>query len=196
MEPIILSAIISGIFATVGALVSFIISKQEINIKLKDIELKNQEIELKTKELNALTQKLKMEFEALKQGQFIEILKKRLESYPKLWDILVRYNAENMVGENRDEKWSSQFLRELDKCNAEIGVFFSQDVYIRFREYEGLLKIINHRLVDGNPVNKDDFDRLDKIYYGNLGAPGLATFIKDDLGSYSNVIIQARKDRT
>lgn len=151
------------------------------------------ELELKAKEIDATVKKLHSELEVLQQTQFTEILKKRLEVYPKIWEIVMTHTL-NWQSNNkvRDYQWVKEFLEQLTACSAEVGVFFSQAVYVRYIDLENILINLEKKLSEGVKVEEFELFMPDRIFVGENNDGGLATFLKDDLGSYRDAIIQAR----
>jgi hypothetical protein len=182
--PQVTVAVISGIFGLVSVIASYIIAKSQSSLKAREIELKAKEIEESAK-------RLINEMESLKQSQLTSVLQKRLETYPKLWAVLVEYCINRkMLRIPRDGSWAKEFLRALNDCNAEIGIFFSQSVYYNFVQFRSALSQIETKYANGEEVSQAELDFLDSLWYGADGMPGLATKLKDDLGSYRSMIIQ------
>src|SRR5882724_244460 len=114
------------------------------------------------------------------QTQLTEVLKARAQHYPRLWKIMVEHSI-NWTGE-RNQKWAGQFLMQFRQCNAEIGVFFSHPVYkclVTLRERLTKLE------AQQGEVTASDYDEIVRLLGVNPGDEGLATRLKDDLGSYS-----------
>ena len=56
------------------------------------------------------------------QTQFRDILKKRIEVYPKLWSISIRYETNWTIEDKpKDREWAQQYLEELSAFNVEGG---------------------------------------------------------------------------
>ncbi len=186
MDSSVIAALISGAIAILGVFVSLITSRWQIGLQKK-------ELDLKTRELDSAAKQLQSELESLRQTQFTEILKKRLDVYPTVWTSVIKYTL-NWKTQNkpRDHEWVEGFLKQLNICNAEGGVFFSQAVYERFNELRNTLIKIETKLAEGKHIDEWDLKMPDRIFLGENGEGGLATFLKDDLGSYRNAVIQAR----
>jgi|GEM_PF-2354635 len=186
MDSALIAALISGGIAILGVFASLIIARWQVNIQKK-------ELELKAKEIDTTAKKIRSELDALQQTQFTEILKKRLDVYPKIWEIVIKYTL-HWKSENkaRDHQWAKDFLEQLTTFGAESGVFFSQAVYVRYSDLENVLIRIEKKMATGKNVDEFELYIPDKIFIGENHEGGLATFLKDDLGSYRDVAIQAR----
>jgi hypothetical protein len=187
MDTVIISALISSTVAIVGVFTSIIIARWQSKLQTK-------ELNLKALELNSSLKKLEADYEALRQEQFTEILKMRLETYPKLWKILLKYGHYwKYEGKLQDNTWVKEFLIELRECNAQIGIYFSQALYEKYFEYYCALVEIEFKFSKGKHVLPEELDSLDMIFLGNGNRPGLATILKDDLGSYRSIALQRRE---
>ncbi len=187
METII-AAIISAIVATLGVIITN--RSLRINTSIKNIELN-----LKVKELITTTQKLANELEAVRQSQFSEIISKRTVIYPMLWNTIRQYTS-NWNDEKKDILWVKEFLDSLNKIDAEGGVFFSQAVYEKFHALQLFLFKLKEQLSNkkSKNVNLQSLEYIDTIFRGQEGNPGLASFLKDDLGGYRSLSIQTRSN--
>ena len=187
MEAPVISALIAGAVSVVGAVVAVNESRKQFRTKLSELELKREELEHVSKRLIAET-------DALRQNLMRDILAKRMLAYAELWKVFITYER-NWVLEQKefDLEWANTFLRKLNACNAEHGVFFSQQVYVPFFEYRKRLLNLVARLQAGASVGPVEIDSLIEI--STSGLPGemvaLGTALKDDLGSYMKVAIQA-----
>jgi hypothetical protein len=115
-----------------------------------------------------------------------------MAAYAAMWKVLITYDLNwALEGKQPDRNWVAIFLRELNECNAEHGVFFSESVYIRFVEYRLCLANIAQRSREGGEVSQEDINRLADLAKGTDETPGLATALKDDLGSYVRIHLQA-----
>jgi hypothetical protein len=132
-----------------------------------------------------------MKFNELKQMQNAEVLKKRMELYPKIWSVLLIYGRNWMLeGKETDAAWAREFLKKLNACAAECGVIFSQPVYASFFKYREALMAIERKLAAGEVVTAAEFSALERIAAGQEGQPGLGTHLKADLGSYQDAIFR------
>lgn len=195
MEASIIAAIISAIVATLGVFVSIRSLRWNMNLKTKELDLKNNELTLKVKEYSASTQELANDVEAIRQSQFSETIHKRTEIYPLLWSTIREYTT-NWDDEHkyRDLLWVKEFLAKLNQVDSIGGVFFSQAVYERFHTLQLFLFQLKEQLTksETKAVNLQDLEHIDTIFRGQPGSPGLAAYLKDDLGSYRDLSIQAR----
>ena len=165
MDSTLLSALISGMIAIISVVVSVSISRQQ----------------------------LKSEFESLRQSQFTEILKKRIEVYPKVWDIVLTYTINwNIEQKEHNRKWVSEFLSAINECHAEIGVYFSQAVYRKFHELQTELIDLERKFIKEGKITQQDIDRVSVVFIGTGQTLGLATHLKNDLGSYGYAVIQEK----
>ncbi|MFI2616061.1 hypothetical protein [Streptomyces sp. NPDC018584] len=134
---------------------------------------------------------------AATQAQFQEIIKKRIEYYPKLWKIHIHYETNwALTNQPKTREWAQEYAHALNEFNLEGGVFFSQAVYAKFCELRQLL----YQAIEGTgpqaAVPSDLASRIRETVYGSpLGGAGMATHIKDDLGSYQDAVLQRRRPR-
>lgn len=96
----------------------------------------------------------------------------------------------NIEGKPHDTDWVSGFLSEINQCNAEIGVYFSQPVYEKFHELRTTLVQLEKKSKSGSEITQQDVDDVSDIFKGQDQTPGLATHLKNDLGSYRYAAIQ------
>ena len=165
MDPTTLSALISLVIALLGVIVSVLTSRQQVSSQI----------------------------ESLRQSQFTEILKKRIETYPKLWAIVLTHTSNwNIAGKPHDSEWVSGFLSAINECHAEIGVYFSQSVYKTFHELRTALVDLEQKLKPGEKATQQEVNEISAIFSGRNHSPGLATHLKNDLGSYGYAAIQER----
>ena len=204
--PAVVAAVISAFVAAIGVAVSIVTTRRELSLKYTALEtqvkLKTQELEaqanLKARDLEALASQLRTEQEAVRQQQLTEILKKKIETYPALYEIIAKYGRNwEIHGKPFDQEWAKQFLVALLEINAHNGVFFSQPVYESFHDLRTCLIDIKHRLAGGGAASPDELNSLYAIIRGPYSRPdgshsyGLGTKMKDDLGSYVTPIASA-----
>ncbi|MER5948276.1 hypothetical protein ABT127_19700 [Streptomyces sp. NPDC001904] len=130
------------------------------------------------------------------QTQFQEIIKKRIECYPKLWEIHIRYETNWALADRpKTREWAEQYAHELNNFNLTGGVFFSQPVYVRFGELRHYLSQAVHDTPPGAEVSPELTYKIRLSVYGGPGyGDGMSTHLKDDLGSYQSVsLTQAGK---
>ncbi|MCI3243150.1 hypothetical protein [Streptomyces spinosisporus] len=122
------------------------------------------------------------------QTQFQEIIKRRIEYYPKLWKIHIRYETNwTLSGQPKTREWAEQYAQELMDFNLEGGVFFSQPVYAKFYELRSDLYQAMEITQPGAEVPRDLTHKIRQSVYGGPGyGPGMSTHIKNDLGSYQS----------
>jgi hypothetical protein len=128
--------------------------------------------------------------------QFTEVLKKRIEIYPKLWQIHIQYETHwDLYRKPKTGAWAVEYRDALKGINLEGGVFFSEKLYNRFFDLRARLDAAANETPMDSLVAEDKVDEIRFIVYGRPGHPGLATIEKDDLGSYGASEIQTRTDR-
>jgi hypothetical protein len=141
--------------------------------------------------LTVSKRQIKAELDELRQTQLTEIVKRRIEVYPQIWSVILNYVINwQLEKKTRDKIWAKDFLSDLNKCNAENGIFFSESVYKKFYEFISALVKLEAKLSSDVDVTVEELKVLDDIFIGKAGSPGLATYLKDDLGSYQSVVLQ------
>ncbi len=174
IPPALATALVSG-------LVAFFIAHMQVRVKLREIE--NFHTELSTR------------LENYRQMQLLEILKLRAKVYPELWRIVLEHTVNwPYRREIRDENWALEFLEEIDKWNATNGLFFSEYSYSKFKKFRKLLFEITRSLsAEDATVAGADYEDLYRLFIGDRSSQttGLATALKNDLGSYLDAAIQA-----
>jgi len=214
MMTTLISAGVAAVVALFGTIVSSWIAlrgleaqaklKQdelEVQAKLKKDELeaqakvKKDELEAQAKvkkdELEAAAARLRVEQEAMRQTQLTEIVKKRIETYPALYEIISVYGRNwEIEGKARDHAWVSSFLMALIENNAKQGAFFSQRVYDWNGKLRAFLEDFRMELAPGITAPHGEIQKLYDIIEGPRlpsgydRGHGLGTYIKDELGSY------------
>jgi hypothetical protein len=136
---------------------------------------------------------LKSKIRELEQAQLKEVLEARLKAYPKVWLIFQEQISNwRIEGKHIDGAWAKRLYEAINSCHATYGVLFSQPVYDSFcavRESVGKLATAYN---PEQEVPVEALTELDLIWSGR-GKPGLATQLKDDLGSYRSTLVSARK---
>jgi len=141
----------------------------------------------------ALDEDINKKMMVMQQEQLRDVLMKRLETYPKVWSSIQKY-WQHWCYDNKklDIDWANNFLKELYECNELCGVFFSEPVYRRFHEFRSEVRLIRQELQSGKKLENYHRQLLDKIWFGDsIDSPGLATELKNDLGSYQLSAIQS-----
>jgi hypothetical protein len=126
------------------------------------------------------------------QSQFGDIIAKRIEVYPALWQIFMSSLSDRRrQGPAVDRDWAKQLLQEMIQWHAHNGVFLTQRSYGKFVDLRTAALQINERCRAGEQPTNDDLVRLDKLWGGDsdTGRTGLATELKNDLGSYRSAAI-------
>lgn len=186
MDPIIVAAFITGFASIAWAIVVLWNGRRQLAAKMKEIDLQKDQLE-------KLGEDISRQMSVLKQEQLRDVLKKRLDTYPRLWRAIQRY-WQHWCYDNRplDNEWANSFLKELYECSEQCGAFFSEPVYRRFHEFRSHLRIILRELEQKREVGRYQIEMLDKIWFGDqIDGPGLATELKNDLGSYQLSVIQS-----
>src|SRR5262245_62761687 len=70
-----------------------------------------------------------------------------------------------------------------------------QTVYEHFNAYRAALVRIESKLSSGDEVFINELDALEAVATGKEGKPGLASFLKNDLGSYRDIAIGIPQSR-
>jgi hypothetical protein len=175
ISPQVASAIIAAVVSFVGVIVSVFSARWTIM---------------------AAREKLRSDAQALQQNLLKEVLAKRMAAYAAVWKVIITYDLNwSLEGKQADHPWITEFLHELNECNSDHGVFFSESVYTHFNEYRACLVEIAQRSKEGETIPPRDVLRLTALLRGE-GRPGLSTVLKDDLGSYIWNIMQAGKPPT
>lgn len=127
------------------------------------------------------------------QAQFKEILAKRIEIYPKLWRIHIHYETNwALEGNPKTREWAQEYIHSLNDLNLECGLFFSQDLYVKFAELRTALYKAIDRTEPGDVIPTTETRAIRQIVYGGSGDTGLSAVLKDDLGSYRSALLQRR----
>ncbi len=127
-----------------------------------------------------------------RQTQFQEIIKKRIEFYPKPWAIHIRYETDWTFSQKpKTPEWATEYLDHLAEVNREGGVFFSQAVYSKFFELRRALHRAVNETAPGEEVSQDLTAHIrDAVYGSKQAGPGMSSHLKDDLGSYRTAELQ------
>jgi hypothetical protein len=92
----------------------------------------------------------------------------------------------------KTREWAQQYVTELSEFNLEGGLFFSQDLYVKFFDLRSQLYEAIKETEPNGTVNPSRTKAIREVVYGTEGDPGLSTHLKDDLGSYGSVTLQRR----
>lgn len=185
MDPAVIAALIAGFCSIVGAAVA--LWNERRKLKLKKIEL-----DFQSKKLYELGSEIENQLTVLQQNQLRDIVNKRVETYPELWKIIQHY-WQHWRSEDKqlDLDWANEFLENLYQCSEQYGVFFSQAVYVKFHELRSHVRVMRNVLKQD--IDLEDFHskKLDRLWFGDSnGQTGLATELKNDLGSYRVSLLQ------
>ena len=186
MDTAITSALIAALVSAAGVAVALMSARWQLQGKISEVEVKKQEVE-------KMGDRLQAEAEALRQTIMRDVLAPRMQAYAALWRVFITYERNWLIEQKTfDAAWADEFLLALNTCNAEHGVFFSEDVYVPFYEYRERLLDIVRKSNSGQAITPEDVSRLMEV--STSGIPdmtSLATAMKNDLGSYMSVVIQA-----
>jgi len=161
----------------------------KLNVEISAFQ---QKLPLEIAKLSAETEKTSSELE---QTHLKEVLEGRMKAYPRLWRILqAQVSNWRMEGKHANGEWAVKLYADLNACHANYGVFFSQPVYEAFCEVREAVRKLAVSYGPEQEVPADAVMELDVIWSGR-GKPGMATQLKDDLGSYRPSIISARRVR-
>jgi hypothetical protein len=216
----VLAALISAIVSAIGSIVSYRIARRTIkaqaDLKITELNhqavLKAQELDtqtrikaqeldtqarLKARELESLAAKLRVDEEGLRQAQMTEILKKRIETYPALYELISVFGRNwGIEGKPRDRAWASLFLKALVENNAKNGAFFSDRVYEQYGKLRTVLERLTRSLAGRCEATDQEMAELFDLIRGTTlasgeRAAGLGTYIKDELGSYLTAFVSS-----
>jgi hypothetical protein len=158
--------------AVISGLVAFLIARAQIRVKMRELDNR---------------------IESLRQDQLRDVLRARIDTYPTLWDHLVAHTVNWPYRKSkRDRKWAIEFIGAIDAWNAANGVFLSEASYQKFNELRACLSRIARGLPRDEVLPFEEYEKVYRIFIGDRRArrPGLATQLKNDLGSYSRAVIQ------
>ncbi len=186
------------------ALADLKIKERDIDNKTREVEaqIRNTESDLKLKERELLTLRVQVmqRLDEIRQQQFLEVLRSRLEAYPKIYSMLQEFNRIWRYSKKPlDHEWAKLFLESILDYNAHYGVLFSQDVYSAYAALRDVLYDLEFKLRNGGVASDEDIEVIDGIISGPLNDSrtkrdkGLGTYMKDDLGSYRKLFISARE---
>jgi hypothetical protein len=192
MNPQVTAALVAGLVSLLGV-VAAVASARWTNKAARQRLLADATLarERLFAEAKLAREKLLADAEALRQNLLRDVLAKRMAAYAAIWKVVITYDLNWVLeGKRLDGSWSVEFLRELNVCNADRGAFFSEFVYKHFAEYRACLANIANGSRRGEEVSAQDVQRLNDLVLGTAQKPGLATALKDDLGSYLQNILK------
>jgi hypothetical protein len=141
---------------------------------------------------------LKSKINELTQTQLKDIIAKRIEVYPKLWQIvqtqLSDWERVQKLANPQWEPtklWAQNLLSKLMEWHQFYGVFLSQPSYTAFSKlHNEVLELVRTCNRENRSPSIQEFQALDLIYYhGFDGELPLATCLKNDLGSYKTAVL-------
>jgi gas vesicle protein len=225
----IIVGIIGAIGAVIGAAVTLIVSHRQrktliatvheqtstqINIAEKQIIT---QIDLAGRQISAQIQTAHQQINAqiaskeaeLTQTQFKDILAKRIEVYPKLWNIAQTFLSDrSREGRLKDPNWepdaelAREFLKSLMAWHQENGVFLSEPSYRTFtRLRTEAFELVQRCNLEGYQPTRKNIQHLDELFT-NVQDPipntdprslALSAWLKNDLGSFQTPGSRIRK---
>ena len=198
LDSKIISAIIGAIVALISTSFAYWFSHR---LKLKELALKELDlrhrydtylsnIEMKNRELKESYQQNQ---ESLTGGALSALTLKRIELYPKLWRVIITYGKNwKFNGNVHDGEWANKFLKEINDCNCECGVYFSKDVYLSFHKLRSKLHEISALCGKDDWLSDMQINEVNILLYGDKEA-GLCALLKDDLGNYKETKLSIRR---
>jgi hypothetical protein len=169
MDPAVIAAVVAGLAATVGIPLAGIFSHRSAMATVR---------------------------REVQQTQFGEVLKKRMQVYPRLWRIHIFYETNWVLDQKpKTGAWAREYRDALNDLNLDGGVFFTQDLYEQFFLLREQLDEAARETPPDEIVASQRVVTIRSIVYGEPGRSGMSTIEKDDLGSYRSVEIQRRLDR-
>lgn len=180
-----LAAIIAAAVSALAAALTLLAARWQTRSRMLELDLKKSELE-------KAGAKLEAEVEALRQTVMRDVLEKRMAAYAELWRVFITHERNWLLEEKAfDKQWALDFLAALNACNADHGVFFSEEVYRPFFEYRSRLLGLVAKAKAGQAISPDDIGSLTEISTRGTGEmKSLAAAMKDDLGSYTRLVIQ------
>jgi hypothetical protein len=138
---------------------------------------------------------VRSKIDELTQAQLREVITKRIEVYPQLWFIAQTWLSDwEREGKPIDSAWATELQAGLMCWHAQNGVFLSQASYESFGALRSTVLDLVKRCKDGGTLTLEDLRTMDRIY--SLGYStkngwhdGLATCMKNDLGSYKSLLL-------
>jgi len=165
MDEKVTAALIAASVSAVGSILTLLGARWQVKSKLRELE----------------------------QTQLKDVLQARIKAYPRLWRILqAQVSNWRMEGKTADGTWAKRLYEGLNSCHAAYGVLFSQPVYDSFCEVREAASKLAKTYGPGQVVPAEDLRELDLIWSGRGAKAGLATQLKDDLGSYRSTLVSAR----
>lgn len=198
--PEIVAAVIGGFVGLFTALISsYLTNKNMRAVSASDLQSRTVQL---SKQLEAQSDQLKDEIairlEDLRQTQALEVLKKRLEVYPRLYGIIANYGRSwEVAGKPFNNAWAKEFRDALLACNADTGVFFSDNVYLAYGALRNKLDEVEAATRAGGVAKREHILEIYAIIRARdeWDGRGLGTFMKDDLGGFLlGAISMRRKD--
>lgn len=200
----LMTAVISSFVALIGIILTFIINKSQMNSQKRQILLREDELRLiknklefeikaKSDEIENIKKKILIDIDGMKNLLMKDIIVNRIEAYQDMWRIIIIYGINwELKKYEFNREWAKFFFDELNKNNEKYGLFYSQRVYEKFHELRTILFVIleikDSRAADNIAIAKSSDVLL--IIRGNY-MPGLSTCLKDDLGSYIKLSVNA-----
>jgi len=175
LVPTVLAAVIAASVSLLGVLVSFAGARWQLTAALRKVEV---------------------DMLALRQNLLRDVMGKRMEAYQKLWSLLQANVSDRItMGKAPDLGWLEDFFSKVTACHADYGVFFSERVYVKLLAIRQTLFELRDAAAHGVSITPDDMRQMDLLWSGEKATrtPGLATLIKEDLGSYEETAFRVAR---
>jgi hypothetical protein len=156
-DAAVIAAVISLIVALITSVATALVARQQVRAQLNEVT----------------------------QAQFADILAKRIEVYPDLWRLIQSATSDTIrTGVPPGRQWAEQLFQGITRWHARNGVFLTQGSYDRYNDFRAATLEIYLRCRAGGHPAASELQALDAIWSGTPGQRGLATELKNDLGSY------------
>lgn len=203
MSNEVTAAVIGGLAGLLTALFAALLTYRQQSSRLSH-ESREAEKRLKAEEsraTNAIDAQLRTaraeistRFEELRQSQISELIRIRLKVYPQLYAVISDFGRSwTLRGKPYDKEWAASFLEKLLQCNAAIGVYFSDDVYVSYGELRDAVLRARDTTADGDEVNGQYVNDVLAIIRNRYWGRGLGTYLKDDCGTFQFGSLVARE---
>jgi hypothetical protein len=143
---------------------------------------------------------IRSKIDELTQAQLKDVIAKRIEVYPALWFVAQTLLSDwEREGKPTTSAWATELLTRLMNWHALNGVFLSQRSYESFCELRSKALELVRKCNRGDEPTLADLRAMDQIYYLGYQTKegwhkGLATWLKNDLGSYKYPLLTVEPD--
>lgn len=144
------------------------------------------------------------ELDKLKQAQISDIIRRRIEVYPSLWELCQESITRPRFSEHRvqvSDGWASTLSDNLEAWHSENGVFLSESSYVALHRLRKRARVFAEESNTAAAANSllgeqqnSPLGELEVIWTSGFDDndehhDGLATSLKNDLGSYMQPVI-------